>query len=224
MALLESASVFNITGGEIIIIAIVALVILGPDKLPDFVRRAGRVYGEVKKISQGFKTEFRDVIEEPVREMQDTVNLAKSWFEEGKTAVGTMDDSGWSTPVSPDADDETAAPQHPKTSTPGSGDGGSMEGHPAILDPFNPTAADGTPGFDDSLVVADDEVLRDDDLGDEGHDDNDDDGDDDPNFYDAEGNVVMPSYVEPKVEPSITPNVDTFGHLSGRPSGEANPS
>jgi hypothetical protein len=49
-------------------------------------------------MSTGFKTEFRDVIEEPVREMQDTVNLAKSWFDEGRTAVETMDGSNWGTP------------------------------------------------------------------------------------------------------------------------------
>ena len=88
-------TVFNITGGEVLIIAVLALIVLGPDKLPDFIRRAGRIYGEVKKISTGFKTEFKDVIEEPVREMQDTVNLAKGWFDEGKTAVETMDDSRW---------------------------------------------------------------------------------------------------------------------------------
>lgn len=88
-------TVFNITGGEILIIAVLALIVLGPDKLPDFIRKAGRIYGEVKKISTGFKTEFKDVIEEPVREMQDTVNLAKGWFDEGRTAIETMDDSRW---------------------------------------------------------------------------------------------------------------------------------
>lgn len=210
--LLESASVFNITGGEVIIIAIVALVILGPDKLPDFVRRAGRVYGEVKKISQGFKTEFRDVIEEPVREMQDTVNLAKSWFEEGKTAVGTMDDSGWGTPVVPES--EADASQQTPSTTADTGKAGPPEAHPAILDPFNPAPADETPGFDDSLVVADgDDVLADDDLG---NDEIDDEGDDDPNFYDGQGNLMMPSEAEPKT--------DSFGQLSDRPSGEASAS
>lgn len=211
-ALLESASVFNITGGEVIIIAIVALVILGPDKLPDFIRRAGRVYGEVKKISQGFKTEFRDVIEEPVREMQDTVNLAKSWFEEGKTAVGTMDDSGWGTPDVPDSDTDAARQPPPVNSGPA--DDAVSGAHPAILDPFKPVEEGATPGFDDSHVVSDDgESLAGDYVED---DDNDTEEDDDPNFYDADGKLVMPSDVEPRT--------DSFGQLSDRPSGEANPS
>ena len=83
---------FNITGGELIIVLILALVVLGPDKLPDFIRRAGRVYGEIKRMSTGFRTEFRDAIDEPVREMQDTMNVAKSWFDEGIAEVKDLGD------------------------------------------------------------------------------------------------------------------------------------
>jgi sec-independent protein translocase protein TatB len=75
--------VFNITGGELVIILLLALIVLGPDKLPDFVRRAGRVYAEIRKMTTGFKTEFRDVVDEPLREMRETANMAKSWFDEG---------------------------------------------------------------------------------------------------------------------------------------------
>lgn len=196
---------FNITGGEVIIIAIVALVVLGPDKLPDFVRRAGRVYGEVKKISQGFKTEFRDVIEEPVREMQDTVNLAKSWFEEGKTAVGTMDDSGWNTPVEPDDPDEADTP-----SGAGDGTGASAGSGPRILDPFAPSTTDPTPGFDDSVALdgptsGEAPGAATDKHDDSDADEDDDDGDDDPNFYDGDGNMLLPSFLKPQS--------DSFGTL-----------
>jgi len=168
--------VFNITGGEVIIIAIIALVILGPDKLPDFVRRAGRVYGEVKKISQGFKTEFRDVIEEPAREMRDTVNLAKNWFEEGKAAVGTMDDVEWNTPITPDHESTSVSLPTPSAGSsdapaPAPSDaaeateaGGSVapeestEPHDAPLpihEPFTAPPVTPTPGFDQSVVVGD---------------------------------------------------------------------
>ena len=127
--------VFNITGGELVIIAVLALIVLGPDKLPDFVRRAGRVYGEIKKMSTGFKTEFRDVIEEPVREMQDTVNLAKSWFDEGRTAVETMDDSKWGTPeIEP-----SSKPESPAT--------------PKVEDAFGAAPAAATPAVPDEGQV-----------------------------------------------------------------------
>ena len=36
-------SVFNLQGGELIIIGLVALVVLGPEKLPDAARRIGRM-------------------------------------------------------------------------------------------------------------------------------------------------------------------------------------
>lgn len=81
---------FNITGGELVIILILALIVLGPDKLPDFVRRAGRVYAELKKMSSGFREEFREVMDEPVREMRETADLARSWFEEGKSTVDSL--------------------------------------------------------------------------------------------------------------------------------------
>ena len=83
--LLVSSLVFNITGGEIIIILLLALIVLGPDKLPEFVRWAGRAYGEIKKLTGSFGSEFRDAIESPMREMQETANIARSWFEEGRS-------------------------------------------------------------------------------------------------------------------------------------------
>jgi sec-independent protein translocase protein TatB len=98
--------VFNITGGELIIVLILALVVLGPDKLPDFVRRAGRVYGEVKRMSTGFRTEFRDAIDEPVREMQDTMNVARSWFDEGIAEVKDLGDDLRTAADFTDADDD----------------------------------------------------------------------------------------------------------------------
>jgi len=53
---------FNVGGGEILVILIVALVVLGPDKLPGAVRQAGRVLGEIRRISSGFQAEMRDAM------------------------------------------------------------------------------------------------------------------------------------------------------------------
>lgn len=66
---------FNLTGSEIVVILLLALVILGPEKLPDAIRRFGRTYAEFKRMSAGFQTEFRSVLEEPVREMRDTADM-----------------------------------------------------------------------------------------------------------------------------------------------------
>jgi sec-independent protein translocase protein TatB len=74
--------VFNVTGGELVIILLVALIVLGPDKLPDAIRKVGRVYGELRRMSQGFQSEIRDALDEPMREVRDTMNTMKSGFSD----------------------------------------------------------------------------------------------------------------------------------------------
>ena len=73
---------FNVTGSEVVILLLLALVILGPEKLPDAIRRFGRVYGELRKMSQGFQTELRDALDEPMRELRSTADMARRAIEE----------------------------------------------------------------------------------------------------------------------------------------------
>lgn len=80
---------FNIGAGELIVILIIALIVLGPDKLPDAVRRAGRLYGELRRMSSGFQAELRDALDEPMREMRSTADLVKGTFTAG---IGSLDD------------------------------------------------------------------------------------------------------------------------------------
>lgn len=73
---------FNVTGGEVVIILILALVVLGPDKLPEAIRKFGQFYGEFKKMSTGFQTEMRNALDEPLRELRGTADLAKGIFDQ----------------------------------------------------------------------------------------------------------------------------------------------
>ncbi len=68
---------FNLQGSELIIIVLLALVVLGPEKLPDAMRKLGQFYAELKKMSTGFQEEFRSVVDEPLKEMRDTANLLR---------------------------------------------------------------------------------------------------------------------------------------------------
>ena len=68
---------FNLSGSEIVVILLLALVVLGPEKLPDAIRRFGRTYGELKRMGSSFQEEMRSTIEEPMREMRDTANLLR---------------------------------------------------------------------------------------------------------------------------------------------------
>jgi len=54
---------FNVGGGEVLVIALLALIVLGPDKLPEAARKVGAVMGELRRMSQGFKQELREVID-----------------------------------------------------------------------------------------------------------------------------------------------------------------
>ena len=48
--------VFNLQGSELVIILLLALVVLGPEKLPDAMRKLGNFYGQMKKMSTSFHT------------------------------------------------------------------------------------------------------------------------------------------------------------------------
>lgn len=54
---------FNVGGGELLVILLIALMVLGPDRLPGFARKAGKIMGDVRRISQGFQSEIRDAMD-----------------------------------------------------------------------------------------------------------------------------------------------------------------
>lgn len=69
---------FNIQGSEMIFLLLVALIILGPEKLPDAIRKFGRAYAEFKKMANGFQGELRSALDEPMRELKDTADMMRN--------------------------------------------------------------------------------------------------------------------------------------------------
>ncbi|HEV7763043.1 MAG TPA: Sec-independent protein translocase protein TatB [Acidimicrobiales bacterium] len=55
---------FNIGPGELVAILAVALIVLGPNRLPEAVRTVGRVVGELRRISSGFQDELRNAFDD----------------------------------------------------------------------------------------------------------------------------------------------------------------
>lgn len=78
---------FNLSGSEIVFLLIIGLVVLGPEKLPTALRKAGRLYGEFKRITSGAESEFRSAFAEPLRELQDTAAGYKSIFTDAATGI-----------------------------------------------------------------------------------------------------------------------------------------
>lgn len=54
----------NLSTGELLVIAVIALVVLGPNRLPDAARQAGRALAELRKISNGFQREMQSAMRE----------------------------------------------------------------------------------------------------------------------------------------------------------------
>src|SRR4029079_4880197 len=53
----------NLGGGEVLVIMLVALLVLGPAKLPDAARQLGKAVAEFRKVSGGFQRELRAALE-----------------------------------------------------------------------------------------------------------------------------------------------------------------
>jgi sec-independent protein translocase protein TatB len=68
---------FNLSGSEIVFLLLLALIVLGPEKLPEAVRRFGKAYAEFKKMSTGFQSELKTALDEPMREMRETADAFK---------------------------------------------------------------------------------------------------------------------------------------------------
>ncbi len=108
---------FNLSGSEIIVILLLALVVLGPEKLPDALRRAGRTYAELKKMGNSFQDEMRSVIDEPVKEMRETADLLRSSASFTDADPKQPGSGGRSTPQLPATPTTSATPEATSATT-----------------------------------------------------------------------------------------------------------
>lgn len=90
---------FNLQGSEIIVILLLALVVLGPEKLPGAIRRFTKTYAELKKMGSSFQDEVKTAFDEPMREVRETADLIKKQVD-----VDALD-----TDSQPEANDSSAA-------------------------------------------------------------------------------------------------------------------
>jgi Tat protein translocase TatB subunit len=55
----------NLGSGELLVILILGLLVLGPSRLGVVVQQVGRVIGQVRRVAGGFQEELRDLVEDP---------------------------------------------------------------------------------------------------------------------------------------------------------------
>jgi sec-independent protein translocase protein TatB len=79
---------FNIGGGELIVIMLIALIVLGPQRLPDAARQIGKTMGDLRRLSQGFQNEMKsalDTADQPDRVTPRRNVLAQDAAPDGET-------------------------------------------------------------------------------------------------------------------------------------------
>ncbi len=82
---------FGIGVQELIIIAIIALLIVGPKKLPDLAKTLGKGFRDFKNATEGISEDLKDALKEedktkPDDGLKDSLLLKKPAAEETKTA------------------------------------------------------------------------------------------------------------------------------------------
>lgn len=89
---------FDITSSKLLILAIVALIVVGPKDLPMLLRTIGKYLGVMRRHANEFRAQFDEVIREA--ELQD---LKKEFEQVGRDVKSTMDEGARA------VDDEAAA-------------------------------------------------------------------------------------------------------------------
>ncbi|MCL2021669.1 MAG: Sec-independent protein translocase protein TatB [Betaproteobacteria bacterium] len=90
---------FDISFSELLVIALVALIIIGPERLPRVARVAGLMLGRVRRYAQDFKQEINREIElDELKRLQEEVNrsardLEASVRSEVESARDTLNDT-----------------------------------------------------------------------------------------------------------------------------------
>ena len=113
---------FNVGGGELVVIALVALIVLGPERLPGALRQVGRAVGELKKLTTGFERELReamadlddDAIEAEARRRGMLLTSGDAATPAGDTPPAvTLDDAHTADPAPADPAPADPAPADP---------------------------------------------------------------------------------------------------------------
>jgi sec-independent protein translocase protein TatB len=163
--------VFNLQGSELVIILLLALVVLGPEMLPEAMRRLGQFTAQLKKMSSGFQQEFKAAVDEPMREVRKTADMLRDSMDFRNLQDGSRDEKPKSgdmaaqtpsiaPPVTPPepapervATDDVPFQEHPVA------DGETVDVPLETLPPEQPSAADQPPAADEEPET-DDEVTR----------------------------------------------------------------
>jgi len=86
---------FDIGFSEIVVIAVVALIVIGPERLPKTARTLGHLFGRLQRYVNDVKSDIsREMELEELRKLQQEMKSAASDLESSMTAAATEVRSG----------------------------------------------------------------------------------------------------------------------------------
>ncbi|MFV0526717.1 MAG: Sec-independent protein translocase protein TatB [Acidimicrobiales bacterium] len=97
---------FNVGGLEVLVIAVIALIAVGPEQLPVVIRKVGRVMGQVRTMAGSLRSEFMA----GAGELEDLQRVAdpKEWFGGSGSANDPIIRPGYADKAAARADDAAA--------------------------------------------------------------------------------------------------------------------
>jgi Tat protein translocase TatB subunit len=82
---------FNIGTPELILIFIIALIVVGPRRLPEIARQLGKIVNDLRRMSQEFTTEMMRELEPPAKELTEMTRELNILAEETKEIAAQGD-------------------------------------------------------------------------------------------------------------------------------------
>jgi TatA/E family protein of Tat protein translocase len=70
----------SLGAGEIVLLAILALILFGPKRLPEIGRQVGRAVAEVRRVSREFEREVRDATEPFATQVREAEREARKTY------------------------------------------------------------------------------------------------------------------------------------------------
>jgi sec-independent protein translocase protein TatB len=114
--------VFDINGGEMIVLAVVALVVLGPERLPGYAAQAARLIRQLRDMAEGAKDSVREQMG-PEFDDVDWAKLDPRQYDPRKIVRDALfEDSSDDKPVTRPAPSRAARPDSAASSGPGAYD------------------------------------------------------------------------------------------------------
>ena len=102
---------FNVGGGELLVILLIALIVLGPQKLPEAAKQIGGFARELRRMSTSFQNELKHALDEPIEEeaRKRGRKVVSSEQKPAPSAEASTNDAADSAETDPEVDDAPAA-------------------------------------------------------------------------------------------------------------------